>query len=169
MSLNFVSTSVLTSEDGIAYSTETAIPSEEAQANRLKQQSSNGKSLYEQLEERKLLKEEEYNNNTKLIFAPPRALDEEDVEFFEDLNENKNRELLMRKEKERRELELFRQAQKKDVSSSANSVEKIGNGNSYASTNTSMYKISVPEKKQDNAPVVNIVRGILLLQLSLFC
>lgn len=54
------------------------------------------KPLYQQLAEIKEKKLEEYNENTKKIFAPPKALDAEDAQFLNDLEDSKARVKLVR-------------------------------------------------------------------------
>lgn len=54
------------------------------------------KPLYQQLAEVKEKKLEEYNENTKKIFAPPKALDAEDAQFLNDLEDSKARVKLVR-------------------------------------------------------------------------
>lgn len=54
------------------------------------------KPLYQQLAELKEKKLEEYNENTKKIFAPPKALDAEDAQFLNDLEDSKARVKLVR-------------------------------------------------------------------------
>ena len=91
MSINFVSTSVLSSDNGIDYNTEVAIEDESTRKARLDRESASAKPLYEQLREQQMRKQDEYDKNTKLMRAPPRGMDEEDVAFFEDLEERKNK------------------------------------------------------------------------------
>ena len=111
MTLRFVSTSILTSEDGIDFSKETAVESQEVNDARLAAQKASSKPLYAQLAEIRDRKQEEYDANTKKIFAPPKALDDEDVAFFDDLEDNKKKLLSSRKEREAAAVESFKMAQ----------------------------------------------------------
>ena len=108
MSLRFVKTSVLSSEDGIDFSKETEIESEEAKIARIQAEQASKKSLYEQLEEQKLKKQEEYDAVTKQIFAAPKAIDDEEYGFLEHLENERRRKEEERRLKERSELEAFR-------------------------------------------------------------
>lgn len=81
MALHFVSTSVLTSEDGIQFSKEESLETEEAKKLRQNQERQANKPLYLQLAERQDEKQIEYDKVTKLINAPPKGLDEEEYEY----------------------------------------------------------------------------------------
>jgi FAM192A/Fyv6, N-terminal domain len=67
MALHFVKTSVLSSSDGIDFNTESQLESEEAKKSR--QAAEAAKPLYEQLEELRNRKKEEYDENTKKLFG----------------------------------------------------------------------------------------------------
>jgi hypothetical protein len=133
MALHFVSTSVLSSTESGGYSEELKGDDEShlAQVNASK---SAGKPLHEQLAEQAMRKQAEYDANTKLIFglllylqnltemphfpviAPPKGLDEEDVAFYHNLQELKDRELNQRQKYVDQEVELFKQAQQHEHS-----------------------------------------------------
>jgi hypothetical protein len=104
MALHFVKTSVLSSEDGIDFGKEVQLDTEEARKARREAENASRKPLYQQLADQRAKMQEEYDANTKKIFgtlmnyrvfryahynnrifyfqmkAPPKALDEEDVE-----------------------------------------------------------------------------------------
>lgn len=80
MALHFVSTSILSSEDGIDFSKETQVESEEARKLRLEKEKSAAKPLYLQLAEQQEKQQQERDQITKMIFAPPKALDDEEFE-----------------------------------------------------------------------------------------
>lgn len=80
MALHFVSTSVLTSEDGIDFSKETQLETEEAKKIRLEREKVGSKPLFMQLAEQQDKQQLERDKITKLIFAPPKGLDEEEYE-----------------------------------------------------------------------------------------
>ena len=63
----------------------------------------------------KAKKQAEYDQNTKKLFAPPKALDEEEVAFFEQLDETKSKAMKARSEREENALAAFRSAQKEQV------------------------------------------------------
>ena len=88
MALNFVATSVLSSNNGVDHDTETILESEEAARLRLNAKSGGMKSLHEQLADKQALKDEEYEMNAKALRAPQVGLDEDDLEYFREINEN---------------------------------------------------------------------------------
>lgn len=108
MSLQFVKTAVLTSTDGLDFSKEEAIESDEAKATRLAQERAANKPLYQQLAEQKDKKQQEYDAMTKMIFAPPKAIDEEEAGFLKSLYEGNEDTERRKKEEEERQLESFR-------------------------------------------------------------
>jgi hypothetical protein len=108
MALHFVSTSILSSSDGIDYNDETHRESEESRTARLKAETGASKPLYMQLADREEEKKADYDAMTKKIFAPPRALDEEDCAFYTNLEENKERLAKIRKADEKLALAAFR-------------------------------------------------------------
>ena len=84
MSINFVSTSVLESEDGIDFGKETQKDTVEIkELNRIN--SNAGKSLYDQLSAQRSEKEEIYDQKGRLLRAPQAGLEEDDVEYFGEL------------------------------------------------------------------------------------
>ena len=89
MALNFVSTSILTSDDGIDFSTEEALETEQARKFRLQKEDASKKPLYMQLQEQRDKKQAEQDAITKLMNSGPSALDEEDIEFFKKIEESK--------------------------------------------------------------------------------
>jgi hypothetical protein len=112
MTLRFVKTSILTSEDGIDFGTETAVENEETRAARLAAEQAQNRPLYQQLADIKNRKDEEYDENTKKMFAPPKALDEDDVMYFQELDNIKSRAMDAREIREQKELSSFRTAQR---------------------------------------------------------
>jgi predicted patatin/cPLA2 family phospholipase len=112
MSLRFVKTAVLSSEDGVDFSKETAIENEETRLARLDAERASRKSLYEQLEEQKQKKQADYEAVTKQIFAPPKALDDEEFDFLQSMSNQKSRKEEEVKLKEQQELEDFRESLK---------------------------------------------------------
>jgi hypothetical protein len=58
-------------------------------------------TLYDQLEANKAKWQEDYDENTKKIFAPPKALDEDDVQFFDEQHATQ-----LEKERRKKEQEL---------------------------------------------------------------
>jgi hypothetical protein len=69
MSLHFVSTAVLSSEDGIGFEREERRDTEEVRRAAVAARHAEAKPLYDQLEVEKAKKQEEYDAITKLIFG----------------------------------------------------------------------------------------------------
>ena len=111
MALHFVSTSVLSSSDGIEFNNETQKESEEQRKVRLKREEAASKPLYLQLQEREAEKQAEYDAMTKKLFAPPRAMDEEDEQFYSKLRDTQERNRRKQQEEERALLAAFRSNQ----------------------------------------------------------
>ena len=74
MSSGFVRTEVISSADGINHEVSEKIENEEAERLRRRHEQDGQKSLYDQLAEQKEKMQEAYDEQTKLIFAPPRGL-----------------------------------------------------------------------------------------------
>ncbi len=69
MALHFVSTSVLSSDNGIDFTKEVQLETEEAKRLRLANEAAARKPLYLQLAEKKELQQAEYDANTKKMFG----------------------------------------------------------------------------------------------------
>ena len=82
MSIRFVSTSILESEDGVDFGKETASKALEGAGKRNQQLSGGGSSLYDQLAAQNDAKQEDFEKNGK--HAPTSTLDQDDVDFFND-------------------------------------------------------------------------------------
>ena len=90
MSIQFVSTSVLESEDGVDFGKETASATG-GDLNKQRQQRRNQDgSLYEQLAARKDEKQGEFDKTGELLRAPTSGLDQDDVDFFNDVEMRDN-------------------------------------------------------------------------------
>jgi hypothetical protein len=154
MTLRFVKTAILSSNDGIDFGTEVAVESEEVFKARVAAEAASTKPLYQQLADLRDLKKLEYDENTKKIFAPPKGLDEDDIEFFNEMDSAKARADDGIKRREDLELEAFRESRR---------VEML-----KESSTTSATTIKLPTKKVE--PSINsgvTVKGELLQQLSL--
>ncbi len=112
MALQFVKTSVLSSENGIDFSKEEVLETEEVKKARIAAAQASQKSLYEQLSERKEQQQAEYDANTKLLFAPPKAIDEEEFSFLQTVEDLRQRQEFERRSKEEKALEDFRAARR---------------------------------------------------------
>ena len=80
MALHFVSTTILTSDDGIEFKKEVQLETEEAKRIRITQEKVASRPLFMQLAEQQEKQQAEKDKITKLIFAPPKGLDEEEFE-----------------------------------------------------------------------------------------
>jgi hypothetical protein len=78
--------------------------------------------LYQQLAEIEEQKQLEYDENTKKIFAPPKALDEDDVRFFQHLESQKAKAMEARAVRDNTELKKFREAANRKVVTEQSSV-----------------------------------------------
>lgn len=116
MALHFVSTSVLSSSDGIDFNSETQKETEESRAARLRAEAAAAKPLYMQLAEREDEKKQEYDAMTKKLFAPPKALDEEDAAHLSRLDEARDKTLKQREHAEKAALATFRSNRLQDIS-----------------------------------------------------
>lgn len=112
MSLQFVKSAVLTSDNGIDFSKEEVLETDEVIRARQAAERASHKSLYEQLADRKEKQQAEYDANTKLLFAPPKAIDEEEYTFLQSVEDQRQRTEFERKLKEEKALEEFRNARK---------------------------------------------------------
>jgi hypothetical protein len=108
MSLQFVKSAVLSSEDGIDFSKEEVLDTEEAQRARVAADLASRRSLFDQLAEQSDKKQAQYDANTKLIYAPPKALDEEEFSFLQDVEDERQRAQRSKADDERRALDEFR-------------------------------------------------------------
>ena len=100
MSIRFVSTSVLSSSDGVDFNVETKLETEEVKEARKAAERAANKPLFQQLAEREEAKKIEYDLNTRRMNAPPKALDEEDVNHLNSLAEKEQTEKQARLEQE---------------------------------------------------------------------
>mmetsp|Transcript_26022 Transcript_26022/g.32770 ORF Transcript_26022/g.32770 Transcript_26022/m.32770 type:complete len:188 (-) Transcript_26022:844-1407(-) len=98
--MNFVKTEILSSSDGISHSESKRVESVDV--------ISRGRTLFEQLKEQKEKQQKEYETNTKLIFAPPKGLEQDDVAFIEaEAKKQKSLTLVAEKETEREIAKAF--------------------------------------------------------------
>mmetsp|Transcript_41569 Transcript_41569/g.70655 ORF Transcript_41569/g.70655 Transcript_41569/m.70655 type:complete len:178 (+) Transcript_41569:94-627(+) len=99
MSSGFVKTSVL-EVAGNFHGEETRVESEDVKRQEFRASQAANRPLYEQLEDEKEKKEAEYDAVTKMMFAPTKALDEEEAQHMNDVEDAKrtSRELLRMQE-----------------------------------------------------------------------
>lgn len=152
MSIQFVATGILESNDGINFNVNTALETDEEREKRRIRELNESKPLYQQLEEQKAKKLEEEELKRKAIFAPPKGLDEDDIEYFKQLEENKEKIKGTRAANEEKLLEKFRSKQKETVINDLTSSSSIGN--------VSTLKIVPKENKQKDItiPIVKAKR-----------
>lgn len=112
MSSGFVKTAVLEpSQNGVTHAeTEVQIESEDVKRQAAREAQMSQRPLFEQLEEQKQKKQDEYDAVTKLIFAPPKALDEEDVSHFESLAARESQRKALIAEQEEHDVAAFNAA-----------------------------------------------------------
>lgn len=91
----------------LSYKTEQLEDEEEHKKRLAKEKAAHSRTLWEQLEEQKDKKKEEYDAITKKIFAPPKALDEEEVAYLEGVAAKEKSKERARAEEEERELAAF--------------------------------------------------------------
>ena len=167
MALHFVKTSILTSEDGIDFGKEVAVESEEARKSRQAADDASRKPLFEQLRELKDKAKEEYDANTKKLFAPPKALDEDDISFLNDVESTRTKAMEQRAATEQSALEAFRAARSQLVLSSS-AVAREGNSTyvdptkahlgASSSSSSSNNHLFVPPKKDTDSFVNPIIK-----------
>jgi len=104
MSLHFVSTSVLSSTDGVSHNTETQLDPSSTSTNQTYQ-----KPLYEQLRANAEQDQEKYDEITKSMRGTT-TLNEEDVAFIQSVEDRKAEKKSKVKRKEEEEIQLFRAA-----------------------------------------------------------
>uniref|UniRef100_A0A6V1RVK1 FAM192A/Fyv6 N-terminal domain-containing protein n=1 Tax=Heterosigma akashiwo TaxID=2829 RepID=A0A6V1RVK1_HETAK len=115
MASGFVSTAVLTSEDGVGFSKETRKETDEVKLAEKRNEHANAKPLFQQLAENQEKKQEEYDAVTKLIFSGPRKLDEEDVEHYECIEERRQEAFNKKRRLEEESVNEFAALQKARV------------------------------------------------------
>lgn len=149
MSLNFVSTSVLSSTDGVSHDKETNLdPNSSASANQTYQ-----KPLYEQLRENAEREQEKYDEQTRAMRAAT-SLNEEDVAFIQGVEERKEEIKRNAKRKEEEELQMFRAArlEKTVTQSEIVGVEGIDD---RISTSTKPTEKAIPNSKTDEVKITS--------------
>ncbi len=104
MSLNFVSTSVLSSTDGVSHDTETQL-----QPTSSSSVTTHQKPLFEQLRENAEKEQEKYDEITKAMRGTT-TLDEDDVAFIQGIEDQKEEMKNDVRRKEEEELQMFRAA-----------------------------------------------------------
>lgn len=104
MSLHFVSTSVLSSTDGVSHNTETQLDPSSTSTNQTYQ-----KPLYEQLRANAEQDQEKYDEITKSMRGTT-TLNEEDVAFIQSVEDRKAEKKNKVKRKEEEEIQMFRAA-----------------------------------------------------------
>lgn len=120
MSLNFVSTTVLSSTDGVSHNTETRVEGSGATS---VSRPDNYKPLYQQLRNNAQDEQEKYDEITKAMRGT-RALDDEDVAHLQGIEDERAKRLRLQKLKEKEELENYRLAKLDHQDANASKKEK---------------------------------------------
>ena len=107
MSLNFVSTTVLSSTDGVSHNAETRL--ETSGADTSTQSSGTYKPLYEQLRQNQQEEQDKYDEQTRAMRGA-QALDDEDIAHLQGVENERAERLRQQAVQEKEELESFRLA-----------------------------------------------------------
>ena len=134
MSINFVSTAVLKSEDGISYEKEEQTESEETRLARQRKERASSKPLYEQLAEQRESKQAEIDESRRFMHVPV-GLDEDDLQYYSGLESQRAAERANEQEKEEAEIMAFRSSQSA-VSARAMDDRSVGAINDAESRDT---------------------------------
>lgn len=152
MTLRFVKTAILSSSDGIDFANEVAVESEEVTKARVAAEAASHKPLYQQLADLREQKKLEWDENTKKIFAPPKALDEDEIEFFQELESSKAKVEDEVKRRVDAELEAFRESRRLEILKEPNEQ--------------AVPSIKLPPKKVDTGISVGVkIKGMLFYQM----
>lgn len=151
MSLNFVSTTVLSSTDGVSHDTETRLASSDATSI---SRSENYKPLYEQLRQNAQEEQEKYDEVTKAMRGT-RALDDEDVAHLQSLEDERAERLRLQALREHEELESFRLAKLDYKDANKPKGDTLSNHNTF-DNNEAMKNISVNSKERDGQDEQNM-------------
>ena len=147
MALHFVSSAVLTSDDGVSFD-EQAVDNADARKTRAEAQQEH-KSLYAQLAARQASKDDEREASRKQALGT-RALDEEDVAFFNELEKKEELRKYARAEDEEKLLESFRTAKSEAVYSALPTES--------ASTATTILAFPPSKPEKDDLVAVTFVK-----------
>ena len=136
MSLNFVSTSVLSSTDGVSHNTETQLqPTSSASL------TTHRKPLFEQLRENAEKDQEKYDEVTKAMRGTT-TLDEDDVAFIQGMEDSKAERKFKVKQKEEEEIQMFRAARLEKTMIQSELV-LIDDDDSNSNSNSANVKLNV--------------------------
>jgi hypothetical protein len=151
MAIRFVATGVLESEDGISFNIDTPLETQEEIEKRRQRETSDARPLYQQLEEQKAKKLEEEEAKRRAIFAPPKGLDEDDIEYFKEVEAQKEKMKGTRAANEEKLLENFRNKQKGAI---------INDMSASSTTSIATIKIAPKENKlkEITIPIVSAKR-----------
>lgn len=132
MSSGFVKTSVL-EVSGNFHGEETRVESDDVKRQEFRAAQAAQRPLFDQLEEQKDKKDAEYDAVTKMMFAPTKALDEEEAQHMNDVEDAKrtSRELLRMQESH--QLDGFKLARMNRTLVQLNDAEEVGGAVAAAS------------------------------------
>ena len=161
MSLNFVSTSVLSSTDGVSHNTETQLQPTSSASH-----PTDRKPLYEQLRENAEKEQEKYDEVTKAMRGTT-TLDEEDIAFIQGVEDRKAEMKNDVRRKEEEEIQMFRAARLEKsmiksevVADEIDEVDDDNNKNGPRSHDVTRKESSLPETNsvggQSSSTLINM-------------
>ena len=152
MSLNFVSTSVLSSTDGVSHNTETQLQPTSSASH-----PTDRKPLYEQLRENAEKEQEKYDEVTKAMRGTT-TLDEEDIAFIQGVEDRKAEMKNDVRRKEEEEIQMFRAArlEKSMIKSEVVADEIDGVDDDNKKKGPRSYDVT---RKESSLPETNSVGG----------
>jgi FAM192A/Fyv6, N-terminal domain len=156
--IGFVSTSVLESKDGIDFSDEKRVESEETKDAERRAAEAARQPLWEQLQERQDKKAEDFEAVRKSIFAPPRGLDEEDVDFLEGVEAARRAAKAKKHDWETQEVEAFSLARANQTVALAAAADGAGSSSSSSSSAPVLASRPKPAAAAPAEPAVLIVK-----------
>jgi hypothetical protein len=107
MSSGFVKTSMLEGGDN-SLGDEIRLETDDVKRQEFRNAQAAARPLYEQLEEQREKKEAEYDATTKAMFAPTKALDEEEAQHMNDVEDRKHNNRMLQKTQEDREMDEYK-------------------------------------------------------------
>ncbi|KAF1333824.1 hypothetical protein FI667_g2451, partial [Globisporangium splendens] len=158
----FVSTAVLTSSDGVRCTQEAAVClfGDNVEEQRISeapapnaQDAADYKPLYERLQELKDKKDSEWKEKHN-PFAPPKALDDEEIQFIRDLEDRQAASELQRKTQHNEDLAEFLLARESAKQSGGSNAAASGSGVPTINASIPSQTSTIIKKKSAAAPVV---------------
>jgi hypothetical protein len=145
MSLNFVSTSVLSSSDGVYTETQLQPTSSDSLA-------THRKPLYEQLRENAEKDQEKYDEVTKAMRGTT-TLDDEDVAFIQGVEDRKEEVMNNTRRKEEEEIQMFRAARLEKTMIQSEVVVNDGDGINVTDGESANANVAQKESKSETTSI----------------